>query len=73
MSLHVEHSSVLIMQGFLKISWARWKRVLFTRSIAIGPTLLVAFFEGVQDLTGMNDFLNVLQSLQVCSDEETLI
>ena len=61
------------MQGFLKISWARWKRVLFTRSIAIGPTLLVAFFEGVQDLTGMNDFLNVLQSLQVCSDEETLI
>ena len=47
--------------------------MLFTRSIAIGPTLLVAFFEGVQDLTGMNDFLNVLQSLQVCSDEETLI
>lgn len=46
--------------------------MLFTRSIAIGPTLLVAFFEGVQDLTGMNDFLNVLQSLQVCSDEETL-
>ena len=47
--------------------------MLFTRSIAIGPTLLVAFFEGVEDLTGMNDFLNVLQSLQVCSGEETLI
>ena len=39
--------------------------MLFTRSIAIAPTLLVACFEGVQDLTGMNDFLNVLQSLQV--------
>ena len=53
------------MQGFLKISWSRWKRVLFTRSIAIAPTLFVAFYEGVEDLTGMNDFLNVLQSLQV--------
>lgn len=39
--------------------------MLFTRSIAIAPTLFVAFYEGVQDLTGMNDFLNVLQSLQV--------
>ncbi|KAM7431437.1 hypothetical protein ABFA07_017999 [Porites harrisoni] len=59
------YSGQFAMEGFLKISWARWKRVLFTRSIAIGPTLLVAFFEGVQDLTGMNDFLNVLQSLQL--------
>lgn len=39
--------------------------MLFTRSIAIAPTLFVAFYEGVQDLTGMNDFLNVLQSLQL--------
>lgn len=59
------YSGQFAMEGFLKISWSRWKRVLFTRSIAIAPTLLVAFFEGVQDLTGMNDFLNVLQSLQL--------
>ena len=39
--------------------------MLFTRSIAIAPTLFVASYKGVQDLTGMNDFLNVLQSLQV--------
>ncbi|XP_020620142.1 natural resistance-associated macrophage protein 2-like [Orbicella faveolata] len=58
-------SLIFVVQGFLKISWARWKRVLFTRSIAIAPTLFVAFYEGVQDLTGMNDFLNVLQSLQL--------
>ncbi|PFX12624.1 Natural resistance-associated macrophage protein 2 [Stylophora pistillata] len=58
------YSGQFAMEGFLKISWARWKRVLFTRSIAIAPTLFVAFYEGVQDLTGMNDFLNVLQSLQ---------
>lgn len=57
---------ISLLQGFLKIKWARWKRVLFTRSIAIAPTLFVAFYEGIQDLTGMNDFLNVLQSLQVC-------
>lgn len=59
------YSGQFAMEGFLKISWARWKRVLFTRSIAIAPTLFVAFYEGVQDLTGMNDFLNVLQSLQL--------
>ncbi|XP_031572734.1 natural resistance-associated macrophage protein 2-like isoform X2 [Actinia tenebrosa] len=59
------YSGQFVMEGFLNISWARWKRVLFTRSIAIAPTLAVAFFEGVDDLTGMNDFLNVLQSLQL--------
>ncbi|KAK2562150.1 Natural resistance-associated macrophage protein 2, partial [Acropora cervicornis] len=58
------YSGQFAMEGFLKIKWARWKRVLFTRSIAIAPTLFVAINEGIQDLTGMNDFLNVLQSLQ---------
>ncbi|XP_068670455.1 natural resistance-associated macrophage protein 2-like isoform X2 [Montipora foliosa] len=59
------YSGQFAMEGFLKIQWTRWKRVLFTRSIAIGPTLLVASLKGVDDLTGMNDFLNVLQSLQL--------
>lgn len=53
------------MEGFLNIKWARWKRVLFTRSIAIMPTLSIAVFKGVYDLTGMNDLLNVLMSLQL--------
>ncbi|XP_046844210.1 natural resistance-associated macrophage protein 2-like isoform X2 [Xenia sp. Carnegie-2017] len=53
------------MEGFLKLSWTRWKRVLFTRSIAIGPTLAVAGFLGIENLTGMNDALNILQSLQL--------
>ena len=39
--------------------------MILTRSIAIIPTLLVAIFQDVEHLTGMNDFLNVLQSLQV--------
>jgi hypothetical protein len=42
--------------------------VILTRSIAIIPTLLVAVFQDVEHLTGMNDFLNVLQSLQVSRD-----
>lgn len=52
-------------QGFLNLHWSRFARVLLTRSLAITPTLLVAIFQDIQHLTGMNDFLNVLQSLQV--------
>lgn len=53
------------MQGFLNLKWKRWMRVLLTRSIAILPTILVATFSGIQDLTVMNDMLNVLMSLQL--------
>lgn len=52
-------------QGFLKLRWSRFARVLFTRSCAILPTILVAIFRDVQDLSGLNDLLNVLQSLLV--------
>ena len=53
------------MEGFLNIKWPRWKRVLFTRAIAIAPTLVVAIFADIRHLTNMNDILNVLQSLQL--------
>uniref|UniRef100_A0A8D1MLH2 Solute carrier family 11 member 2 n=2 Tax=Sus scrofa TaxID=9823 RepID=A0A8D1MLH2_PIG len=53
------------MTGFLNLKWSRFARVILTRSIAIIPTLLVAVFQDVEHLTGMNDFLNVLQSLQL--------
>uniref|UniRef100_A0A8C2JJS2 Solute carrier family 11 member 2 n=1 Tax=Cyprinus carpio TaxID=7962 RepID=A0A8C2JJS2_CYPCA len=59
------YSGQFVMEGFLNLRWSRFARVLLTRSIAILPTLLVAVFEDVQHLTGMNDFLNVLQSMQV--------
>lgn len=52
-------------QGFLNLRWSRFARVSLTRSLAIVPTLLVAIFQDVRHLTGMNDFLNVLQSMQV--------
>ncbi|XP_031423957.1 natural resistance-associated macrophage protein 2 isoform X4 [Clupea harengus] len=59
------YSGQFVMEGFLNLSWSRFARVLLTRSIAIVPTLLVAIFQDVHRLTGMNDFLNVLQSMQL--------
>lgn len=53
------------MEGFLNLQWARWKRVLFTRTIAIIPTFCLAFFSHIEDLTGMNDILNAIMSLQL--------
>lgn len=59
------YTGQFVMEGFLNLKWKRWVRVLFTRSIAIFPTILVATFSGIQDLTVMNDMLNVLMSLQL--------
>lgn len=50
----------------MQIHWARWKRVLVTRSITIVPALLLALrINSVRDLTGMNDLLNCVQMLQL--------
>uniref|UniRef100_A0A3Q4I9H6 Solute carrier family 11 member 2 n=1 Tax=Neolamprologus brichardi TaxID=32507 RepID=A0A3Q4I9H6_NEOBR len=59
------YSGQFVMEGFLNLRWSRFARVLLTRTLAITPTLLVAIFQDVQHLTGMNDFLNVLQSMQL--------
>nr|AEC05335.1 solute carrier family 11 member 2 isoform alpha [Dicentrarchus labrax] len=59
------YSGQFVMEGFLNLRWSRFARVLLTRSLAITPTLLVAIFQDVQHLTGMTDFLNVLQSMQL--------
>ncbi|XP_020858490.1 natural resistance-associated macrophage protein 1 isoform X1 [Phascolarctos cinereus] len=57
------YAGQFVMEGFLKLRWSRFARVLFTRSCAILPTILVAIFRDIQDLSGLNDLLNVLQSL----------
>jgi natural resistance-associated macrophage protein 2 len=49
----------------LNLEWARWKRVLFTRSIAIIPTFCIAFFSSIEDLTGLNDIINAVMSVQL--------
>ena len=53
------------MEGFLNLTWKRWQRVLLTRTVAILPTFFVAFYENIEDLSGMNDLLNCLMSLQL--------
>ncbi|XP_069790355.1 natural resistance-associated macrophage protein 2-like isoform X2 [Narcine bancroftii] len=59
------YTGQFVMEGFLNLKWSRFARVVFTRTIAITPTLLVAVFQNVSTLTGMNDLLNVLMSLQL--------
>jgi len=58
------YAGQFVMQGFLDIRWSKWKRVLLTRSIAMGPTIVVAII-ATADLGAMNNWLNVLQSLQL--------
>ena len=53
------------MEGFLNLQWKRWQRVLLTRTVAILPTFFVAFYSDINQLSGMNDLLNCLMSLQL--------
>jgi len=59
------YSGQFVMEGFLDLHWPRWKRVLLTRTIAIVPTLLITFFQNLNNLSRMNDLLNALMSLQL--------
>jgi natural resistance-associated macrophage protein len=58
------YAGQFVMEGFLDFQLPVWKRVLFTRSVAIIPALVVSFLNP-NLLTGMDDFLNVLQSIQL--------
>lgn len=53
------------MEGFLNLQWKRWQRVLLTRTVAVLPTFLIAFYERIEDLSGMNDLLNCLMSMML--------
>ncbi|XP_054267457.1 protein Malvolio-like [Macrosteles quadrilineatus] len=59
------YAGQLTMEGFLQLKWVRWKRVMFTRSIAILPTFFVAFFSTLPELSGLNDLLNAMFSVQI--------
>ncbi|XP_054266642.1 protein Malvolio-like [Macrosteles quadrilineatus] len=59
------YAGQLAMEGFLHLKWSRWKRVFFTRSIAIVPTFFIAFFNSISDLSGLNDMLNAVMSIQI--------
>lgn len=53
------------MEGFLNLQWSRWKRVTLTRLVAILPTFYLSYFTSINDLSGMNDILNAVMSLQL--------
>uniref|UniRef100_A0A2M4AAB7 Putative mn2+ and fe2+ transporter of the nramp family n=1 Tax=Anopheles triannulatus TaxID=58253 RepID=A0A2M4AAB7_9DIPT len=59
------YAGQFVMEGFLNLQWVRWKRVLFTRTVAIIPAFYVAFFSRLEDLTKMNDILNAVMALQL--------
>ena len=59
------YSGQFVMEGFLNLHWARWKRVLLTRTIAIFPTLALSVFADLNDITSLNDYLNAIMSLQL--------
>uniref|UniRef100_A0A0N5ADF7 Nramp-domain-containing protein n=1 Tax=Syphacia muris TaxID=451379 RepID=A0A0N5ADF7_9BILA len=55
-----------VMEGFLNLKMAKWKRILISRTIAIFPTLLVAIFShGIRSTSALSDFLNCLQIIQL--------
>eukprot|EP00667_Euglena_gracilis_P004913 EG_transcript_4943 len=56
------YAGQFIMQGFLDLHLAPWKRALLTRSIAIVPAALVSLFYHSK-VDALNDALNSLQSL----------
>ncbi|XP_027631106.1 natural resistance-associated macrophage protein 1 isoform X5 [Tupaia chinensis] len=66
------YAGQFVMEGFLRLRWSRFARVLLTRSCAILPTVLVAVFRDLRDLSGLNDLLNVLQSLLAEQDHHFL-
>ncbi|KAF3443540.1 hypothetical protein FNV43_RR13226 [Rhamnella rubrinervis] len=61
------YAGQFIMGGFLNLRLKKWMRALITRSFAIVPTIVVAVIfntsEGSLDV--LNEWLNVLQSIQI--------
>lgn len=61
------YAGQFIMGGFLNLRLKKWLRALITRSCAIVPTMVVAlvFNRSEASLDVLNEWLNVLQSIQI--------
>lgn len=61
------YAGQFIMGGFLNLRLKKWLRALITRSFAIVPTVIVAlvFRTSEASLDILNEWLNVLQSIQI--------
>ncbi|GAB4852291.1 Natural resistance-associated macrophage protein 2 [Ancistrocladus abbreviatus] len=61
------YAGQFIMGGFLNLRLKKWLRSLITRSFAIVPTMIVALVFNTSEATldVLNEWLNVLQSIQI--------
>ncbi|GLE05318.1 hypothetical protein PINS_up014331 [Pythium insidiosum] len=61
------YAGQFVMEGFLNLRLSPWKRVALTRCVALVPALTVAILseEHPEDSDRMDEFLNVLQSIQL--------
>ncbi|KAL1329104.1 metal transporter Nramp2 [Arachis hypogaea] len=61
------YAGQFITEGFLKLNIKKWLRSLITRSCAIVPTMIAAivFNTSESSLDTMNEWLNVVQSIQI--------
>ncbi|XP_028755676.1 metal transporter Nramp2-like [Neltuma alba] len=61
------YAGQFITEGFLKLRLKKWLRALITRSLAIVPTMIVAvvFNTSEGSLDTLNEWLNVVQSIQI--------
>ncbi|EAL68988.1 solute carrier family 11 member 1 [Dictyostelium discoideum AX4] len=58
------YSGQFVMEGFLKLKIAPWKRLLITRCTAIVPAMVVAILS-TSHLDSLDQWLNILQSIQL--------
>jgi natural resistance-associated macrophage protein len=58
------YAGQFVMQGFLNLTIAPWKRVLITRLVAIVPAIVVALV-ATNNLDFLDELLNVVQSIQL--------
>ena len=63
------YAGQFVMEGFLGIRWARWKRVLLTRSVAMVPCVVIAIV-AVNSLDYLDEYINVEQSMLVSDHSE---
>ncbi|DBA00250.1 TPA: hypothetical protein N0F65_007894 [Lagenidium giganteum] len=61
------YAGQFVMEGFLDIRIDAWKRVALTRGVALVPAVIVAVISQNDHFNGdrFNEFLNVLQSVQL--------
>jgi natural resistance-associated macrophage protein 2 len=61
------YAGQFVMEGFLNLRLSPWKRVALTRCVALVPAMTVAILseQHPQDSDRMDEFLNVLQSIQL--------